>query len=225
MRRDREDILKAAARYFSRGGFRTTSMQEVADALDVSRSSLYYHFAEKSDLLFEILMLTTEEFCTRAEAIVAYPLPAGQRFAVLFRSVLKLEIESPGVPLTLVLRDEGANLSASQREQFIAARDRYEGFFRQLVREGVERGEFRPVNTKIVTFALLGMLDEFDAWFDPAGPLSSDQIADVFSDFVLCALHVDRPPGPTSDEPAMAEAPAVRVKARSAARPKAVGQK
>src|SRR5690606_32383052 len=72
MRRDREDILTAAGRYFSRNGFRTTSMQEMAEALDVSRSSLYYHFTEKSDLLYELLVRLTDEFAERAREIVRY---------------------------------------------------------------------------------------------------------------------------------------------------------
>lgn len=199
MRRDREDILKSAAQYFHRGGFRTASMQDVADALDVSRSSLYYHFAEKSDLVYEIVLMVIEDFIDRAQEICDYPLPAGQRLAVLIRAALKLEVENPGVPLTVILRTDGDALKPEQRAAFIARRDEYESCYRRLLDEGIDAGEFRPVNTKVATFALLGMLDEFDAWFDPDGPLSSDEIGDIFADIFLAGLANDRPPGPLSD--------------------------
>jgi AcrR family transcriptional regulator len=202
MKRDREDILKAAARYFSRGGFRTTSMQEVADALDISRSSLYYHFAEKSDLLYALVLLVTDDFVSRAREVYGYPLPADQRLRVLIRSVLKLEVENPGVPLSLILRNDGDALKPDQRAAFVARRDEYEGYFRRLIDEGIDAGTFRPVNTKVATFGLLGMLEEFDGWFSPGGPLSSDDVGDIFADLFLAALATDRAAGPFSERTA-----------------------
>lgn len=199
MRRNRDEILKAAARYFSRGGFRTTSMQEVAEALEVSRSSLYYHWSEKSDLLYELLLVVIDEFATRAREIVSYPLPASQRLVLLIRAALKLEVENPAVPLTMILRSDGDSLKPEQRAAYVARRDEYEGYYRRLIDEGMDAGEFRPVNTKLATFALLGMLEEFDGWFNPEGPLTSDEIADVFADLFLAALDKDRPAGPLSD--------------------------
>lgn len=207
MRRDRDEILKAAARYFSNGGgFRTTSMQEMAEAIDVSRSALYYHFTDKSDLLYEILMLVIDEFCNRAREIVDYPLPAAQRLALLVRAALKLEVENPGVPLVIVLRSDADSIKPEQRAAYIERRDEYEGYYRSLIDDGVAAGEFRPVNTKITTFALLGMLEEFDGWFDPDGPLSSDEIAEIFTDLVLASLAPDRPAGPKSEPAAPARA-------------------
>ena len=201
MKRDRDDILKAAARYFSRGGLRTTSMQEVADAIDVSRSSLYYHWGEKSDLLYELLTQVVEEFIARAKEIVEYPLPASQRLAVLIRTALRLEVENPTNTLALMVRSDFGALKPEQRAAHIARRDEYEGYYRRIIDEGIAAGEFRPVNTKVVTFALLGMLEEFDGWFSPEGSLTSDQVGDVFSDLLLAGLAAERTPGPWTHEP------------------------
>lgn len=213
MRRDRDDILRAAARYFSNGGgFRTNSMREVADAIDVSRSALYYHFTEKTDLLYEILMLVVDEFAKRAQEIVEYPLPAAQRFALLIRTALRLEVDNPGVPLVIILRSDAESLRPEQRQAYIARRDEYEGYYRRLIDEGVAAGEFRPVNTKVITFAVLGMLEEFDGWYDPDGPLNSDEIATIFTDFVLTSLSPDGAAGPFSEahRPTTSAGPAIR---------------
>jgi AcrR family transcriptional regulator len=46
----RTRLLDAALATFVRFGFRKTSMEEVARAADVSRQTLYFHFATKEDL-------------------------------------------------------------------------------------------------------------------------------------------------------------------------------
>lgn len=94
----------------------------------------------------------------------------------------------PGVPLSLILRDRKANLNEERLRTIIVLRDEYEGYFRQLIDQGVASGEFRFVNTKIVTFAIMGMIEEFDAWYDPDGDLTADQIADIFHDFCYASL-------------------------------------
>jgi TetR/AcrR family transcriptional regulator, cholesterol catabolism regulator len=192
----KENVVVSAAKLFARGGFRTANMREVADNLGVSRSSLYYHFPEKSDLLNEILTYVIDKFCERAREIVDYPLSAAQRLSVLIQAVIRLELETPGVSLALIIRTEGETLRPEHMRAYIAKRDEYEGYFRRLIDEGIATGEFRAVNTKITTFALLGMLEEFDAWFDPEGPLNADQVAEVFSDLLLTALNVTAAPGP-----------------------------
>lgn len=171
----------------------------MAEALDLSRSSLYHHFIEKSDLIHEILTGTLTEFTERVGEIAAYPIPAAQRLAIAFRAVLRLQLETPTVPLALLLRDGGSSLKQDQRADVIARRDAYEGLFRRMVDDGVASGEFRPVNTKVVTIALLAMLDQFDAWFDPSGPLTSEDVADIFSDTVIAALDPAREAGPHAD--------------------------
>lgn len=199
MARDRDEILRSAARYLGRDGIRTVGMQDMAEALDVSRSSLYHHFLEKSDLIHEILVRTLTQFTQRVGEIADYPIPATQRLAITFRAVLRLQLETPTVPLALLLRDGGASLKPDQRADVIARRDAYEGLFRRIVADGVAAGEFRPVNIKIVTIALLAMLDQFDSWFDAAGPLTSEDVADIFSDTAIAALDPARARGPHAD--------------------------
>ena len=51
----KEAIREAAIRLFSVKGFEQTSLREVADAVGITKASLYYHFASKKDLLLAIL--------------------------------------------------------------------------------------------------------------------------------------------------------------------------
>jgi AcrR family transcriptional regulator len=51
----RERILDEARSLFLTKGFAATSMQEIADAVGLTKPALYYHFKDKQDLLLAVL--------------------------------------------------------------------------------------------------------------------------------------------------------------------------
>lgn len=51
----KDAIREAAIRLFSTKGFEQTSLREVADAVGITKASLYYHYASKLDLLLAII--------------------------------------------------------------------------------------------------------------------------------------------------------------------------
>jgi len=54
-RSTKEAIREAAIQLFSSKGFDQTSLREVADAVGITKASLYYHYASKLDLLLAII--------------------------------------------------------------------------------------------------------------------------------------------------------------------------
>ena len=59
--RKRRAILAAATTLFLRNGFRGTSMDEIAAAAEVSKQTVYKHFADKERLFYEIVVSTVNE--------------------------------------------------------------------------------------------------------------------------------------------------------------------
>ncbi|MFK3983847.1 TetR/AcrR family transcriptional regulator [Micromonospora sp. NPDC050397] len=57
----REDILAEAARLFARGGFKGTSLHDIAVAVGCSKATLLYHFASKDALLVALVEPAIEE--------------------------------------------------------------------------------------------------------------------------------------------------------------------
>lgn len=57
----RERILDEARTQFLIKGFAATSMQEIADAVGMTKPALYYHFRDKQDLLLAVLGREMEE--------------------------------------------------------------------------------------------------------------------------------------------------------------------
>lgn len=50
----RADILETASELMMRKGVKETSLKDIANAVGISKGTLYYHFSSKDDMIFEI---------------------------------------------------------------------------------------------------------------------------------------------------------------------------
>jgi hypothetical protein len=76
----------------------------------------------------------------------------------------------------------------SNRAAISARRDAYEGFFRQVVDDGVRSGEFAPADPKMAAMLVLSAVNWLPQWYKPSGPLTADQAALRFSELILRGL-------------------------------------
>ncbi|MBW7453645.1 TetR/AcrR family transcriptional regulator [Paenibacillus sepulcri] len=65
----KQQILEGAMKRFSEKGYRGTSIQDIADALGISKGSLYFYFKSKEDLLFSIFKYYIGKMGKRAKEI------------------------------------------------------------------------------------------------------------------------------------------------------------
>ncbi|WP_067696229.1 TetR/AcrR family transcriptional regulator [Nocardia jejuensis] len=68
-RSTKDAIRDAAIRLFSSKGFEQSSLREVADAVGITKASLYYHYASKVDLLDAIIEPMFEDMQVRVDAL------------------------------------------------------------------------------------------------------------------------------------------------------------
>ena len=81
---DRETILDVAAQMFERHGYRSTTMQDLAEQLNISKATLYAHANSKSDVLVGILEQWTRLVGQDLDEAVAHPSPV-ERVRILLR--------------------------------------------------------------------------------------------------------------------------------------------
>ena len=79
-------------------------------------------------------------------------------------------------------------LPEALRRPLIVKRDRYERAVRELVTEGVARGEFAPCDASLVTRAMLGAVNWTARWYRPDGAQSVAQIADGLASYLVKGL-------------------------------------
>ncbi|WP_040787866.1 TetR/AcrR family transcriptional regulator [Nocardia paucivorans] len=79
----KQAIRDAAVRLFGTKGFEPTSLREVADAVGITKASLYYHYSSKLDLLVAIIDPILDHLRTVVADIAGVPYDAEGRRAVL----------------------------------------------------------------------------------------------------------------------------------------------
>jgi AcrR family transcriptional regulator len=72
----RQDILEAAARAFTKRGYQSATMRDIAKEAGYTAASLYTYFKSKQEIVLGLAALVTEEFVTGFDE----PLPAGLSF-------------------------------------------------------------------------------------------------------------------------------------------------
>ena len=50
----REDLIQAAARLFETRGYANTSINDICDAIGITKGALFHHFKSKQDVFLEI---------------------------------------------------------------------------------------------------------------------------------------------------------------------------
>ena len=73
----RKRIIEVAARVFSENGYYSTKMDDVAEALDVSKGAIYQYFASKEQLLFAVIDFV---FDSRKDEIISILASDNPRF-------------------------------------------------------------------------------------------------------------------------------------------------
>ena len=74
--RTREDILEAAARAFSKRGYQSATMRDIAKEAGYTAASLYTYFKSKQEIVAGLAELVTQEFVVGFDVV----LPAGLTF-------------------------------------------------------------------------------------------------------------------------------------------------
>ena len=76
-------------------------------------------------------------------------------------------------------------LDDEHRAAVVAARDAYEALVKGLLDAGREAHGWSVPHRSVVTNAITTMCTAVDGWFRAEGPLTAEQVADVYADFVL----------------------------------------
>lgn len=187
----RERILRTAAAHFRRRGFKGTSMQDLARALGMAKSGLYHHFPSKEALLIEILESTVNRTYPAVEEVAGSDAPAIERLhRVVSLHVIALIQDQDNQACFI---EEGRHLTRDTMGAYVQKRDRYEQFFRRILEDGIDRGEFVDHDVRLVAMALLGMCNWIVRWYRPDGGRSPEEIAAVFSGLAVRSLASGRP--------------------------------
>ncbi len=173
----REAIVERAAELFARHGFQATSVSSLAASCKTSKSLFYHYYPSKEDVLYAVMASHVDQLVADVEAVSAGGPPPQQQLSDLVHAFMR-HYRGAAARQTVLLNELGslpddkrAAIVAKQRWIVDAVRDMLvaltPGLAGDLPRARVE------------AMLLFGMLNWTHTWFDPAGPLSTDAVADM----------------------------------------------
>lgn len=184
----RDEILSAAAGIISAKGYEATSMQDIANAVNLQKASLYHHFSSKQEILLALLDNALHLLTDRLEGVRSASLSSEEKLRQAM--VAYLDIISAQKNLASVLLLEYRSLDPNMRKQHVLRRDRFEHLWRDLIIEGMEAGAYQCEDPSLAGRAILGVLNWTVTWYRQDGPSSAEEIANQFTSLFLKGLLV-----------------------------------
>jgi AcrR family transcriptional regulator len=182
----RVDILKSAAKAFRRLGYHGATVEQIAAALHMKKGNLYYYFKNKEEILFACHQYSLDRLTQLLDEVQHSGIAADEKLRRLIVAFVHTILdELHGTALFLELEA----LSPAHLEAVIVRRDQFDKGVRLVLEEGMATGVFAAGDPKLLAFALFGAVNWIPRWFNPDGPSTSQEIADLFADFLVAGLR------------------------------------
>lgn len=149
----KEAIYAAAAQLFREKGYSSTSMRELAAAVDLEASSLYSHISSKADLLDHICFSAADAFTkgiTTVETSGAQPL---DQIRALITLHVHIALDDPGSQT--VFNDEWRHLPENRLNPFLALRRNYEERFLRIIEQAHLAGQLKDIPPRSILLTIL----------------------------------------------------------------------
>lgn len=154
--RRRHEIFNASVSLFLENGFRETSMQEIARAAGIGKSTLYDYFKTKDDILTSFVEDALCDLIEDAEQVARQDLPAVEKLHRVLRVHLAYLMDSKEFTTKLSVEVQRLGLASVERIQ--ARRHAYQDLLSRLIGDCVHEGAFRPVDTLLAARTILYLL-------------------------------------------------------------------
>jgi TetR/AcrR family transcriptional regulator len=153
----RKAVLKSAADLFNRKGYAGTTVREIVAAAGVTKPVLYYYFGNKEGIFLELVRSPFEELRRIALEIQEGSEKASDRLLALFDRIFALFCENTEAARLMYSIYYGP-VQGSPFFDFESYHAAVATALSNLVRDGIECGEWCADNTEESIWAILGAL-------------------------------------------------------------------
>ena len=189
-------ILSQAARLFNGRGSRSTTLLDIAQSLGLTKTSLYYYVKTKEELIYQCYLAALDNIMAGLDTIEQTKTTGLERIQATMRAHFNdwRDAQDGKRDHTAALL-EIASLKDQHRED---VEQRYIEMFkrmRQYIRDGIEEGNIRPLESTAATLSLIGSMqwsfnwlrtipaDQLDQHIDDACDLITNGIAGANGNF------------------------------------------
>lgn len=184
---NRQRILLAARQLVAEGGYRNAPVAAVAAAAGMSTGQIYRHFPSKAELFVQVLGAAGQRELGALRESVAFEGSASARLRAAIATFVERSLAGPGLAYAFLAEPVEAAVDAERIEQ----RRRFGEFFRGLLVDGVNSGEFLAQDLDAGAACVVGAVIE--ALVGPITSLSAEPhdvpaLVEAISGFCLRAV-------------------------------------
>jgi AcrR family transcriptional regulator len=182
------EICRIAARIFYEKGYDGASMQDIAQAVKLTKAGLYHHVGSKDRLLFEIMNYGMDILDETVLARVRDIADPREKLRQTIIGHIDLIVRARDQEITVILH-ENRSLKGALRKKINARKRNYIHYLEGLIGQVQEQaGAPPPISPRLAAFALLGMINWLYQWFRPEGPTRQNELAEAYVDFFFRGL-------------------------------------
>jgi AcrR family transcriptional regulator len=173
----REAVIRTAARAFDERGYHNTSLDDIAQALGVTKPTIYYYVPNKEQLLFECFRAGLEPIRAALQRAGQAPGSGRDRLREVMRDyAIAIASEYGWCMVRAEHQDLGPELSGEVR----ALKGEIDRGIRHLLALGMADGSIAASDPKLTAFAIAGALNWIGHWYRAGRSLAPADIADAF---------------------------------------------
>jgi TetR/AcrR family transcriptional regulator, cholesterol catabolism regulator len=151
-------IRSTALELFSRQGYQSTTLRDIATRVGIQVGSLYNHIESKSELLCEIADTVIRDLLSEQLQIASEP-DAETRLENLVSHLLRFEAQRQRE--LNVLHCEFRNLPPRERSEIGSMQREHELLYVTALEDGVRQGSLRTLDAHLTARAIFGLVASF----------------------------------------------------------------
>src|SRR5690625_4977225 len=184
----REKMMKVSIPLFDEKGYSETSIQDIVDCLGVTKGTFYYYYKNKQELLNDINLNFIEYMLEQQRTIVSNENNSGEDkiYNIIFMVISSIRTRKQHARIFIREMRHMENTNLNEIKQI---RKEFKMNIQQLVDDGIKTGEFKHnLNSYIISLGIIGMMNWTYYWYDPAGEVSAEEVANIFMDMIRTGI-------------------------------------
>lgn len=170
----RETLLRAAVQLFNEKGFGSTSLDDVAASLGISKPTIYYYLGNKDRVLLECISRGLQQLQQAAADARMRQGMGRDRLESFLIEYAKINMDDFG---RCTIRTRDHDLSPESARTFRQLKRSVDAELRALLEGGMADGSIARSDVRLLAFAIAGALNAPAYWFDAKGALDAGTVA------------------------------------------------
>lgn len=208
VRYKRARIVEEACRLFYERGFVGTTLDAIAERLEVNKPFIYQFFASKHEILAAVVDNEIRRVIELLDTMHTREGSASQQLYSFISAWVRENIEFQMI--ATIFWQEHHHFSLETQQETSNLQKSLNGRLTELIENGIASGEFDVDNPRLAAYALTGLAQWIPRWYRPEGDFAVDEICTYFAGQALRIVGCRISPATIASAPLQQEAESPR---------------